>query len=389
MKITSPLWLVLALWGAGLGAAAQFGKISIIFGQAGAIYPLAGPLALGLFVSIVGFPGLIFGTTAGLMVRGLGWRRVLVAALSLGAILSVVQALFPPMPVMLALRVLEGFSHLAVVVAAPVLIAQVAPVARQGLAMTLWSSFFAVTYTLLALLAPPLIDLAGPRAVLLAHGGWMVVFAGLLAGLLPADGPREVPHLSWRGLLRDHAAIYASPRIAAPAMGFVCYTMSYVALLTLLPPLSGPGLHPILASGLPLVSIAVSLGLGVWLLGRCGAVRVVELGFAAALLGALGLGLGWGDFWPHLLASLWIGGALGLVQGASFAAIPALNDSPADRAQAAGAIAQLGNVGTTAGTPLLGALVAGLGVGVVPVFVSLFGGLGIGLHLWQAQRRRR
>ena len=107
MKTTSPLWLVLALWGAGLGAAAQFGKISIIFGQAGAIYPLAGPLALGLFVSIVGFPGLILGTTAGLWVQGLGWRRVLMAALTLGAGLSAVQALFPPLPILLALRGLE------------------------------------------------------------------------------------------------------------------------------------------------------------------------------------------------------------------------------------------------------------------------------------------
>ncbi|HRK42865.1 MAG TPA: MFS transporter, partial [Gemmobacter sp.] len=306
MKTTSPLWLVLALWGAGLGAAAQFGKISIIFDQAGAIYPLAGPLALGLFVSIVGFPGLIFGTTAGLMVRGLGWRRVLVAALSLGAGLSAVQALFPPMPVMLALRVLEGFSHLAVVVAAPVLIAQVAPVARQGLAMTLWSTFFAVTYTALALLAPPLVGMAGPGALLLAHAGWMAGFALILARLLPPDAPARLPRLSLPALARDHGAIYASPRIAAPAMGFVCYTITYVALLTLLPPLSGPGLQGLLATLLPLVSIAVSLALGVWLLARIGAVGTVAVGFGAALLGAAGLALGWGSFGPQLAASLWI-----------------------------------------------------------------------------------
>ena len=100
MKPVSSFWIVLALWGAGLGAAAQFGKISIIFDQASLIYPAAGPLALGLFVSIVGIPGLVFGTTAGLMVRGLGWRRVLVGALGLGAVLSALQALLPPLPVM-------------------------------------------------------------------------------------------------------------------------------------------------------------------------------------------------------------------------------------------------------------------------------------------------
>ena len=31
-------------------------------------------------------------------------------------------------------------------------------------------------------------------------------------------------------------------------MGFVCYTITYVALLTLLPPLSGPGLQGLLAT---------------------------------------------------------------------------------------------------------------------------------------------
>lgn len=387
MKTTSPLWVVLALWGAGLGAAAQFGKISVIYDLMAGPYPLAGPLALGLLVSIVGFPGLIFGTTAGILVQGLGWRRVLVSALLAGAGLSALQALLPPLPVMLALRVFEGFSHLAIVVAAPVLIAQTAPVARQGLAMTLWSSFFAVTYTLLALFGRPLAEGAGPSALLLAHAGWMLGFAALLWRILPADPAPRLPGLSLPGLLRDHGTIYASPRIAAPALGFVCYTITYVALLTLLPTLSGARLQPLLASLLPLVSIMVSLSLGVWLLGRIGAVRAVILGFALALIGGFGLALGWGQFVPQLVASLWIGGALGLVQGASFAAIPALNPDPADRARAAGAIAQLGNVGTTLGTPLLSALVAAQGVMAVPAFVGLFAAVGIALHLWLARRR--
>ncbi|WP_149142048.1 MFS transporter [Gemmobacter caeruleus] len=388
MERVSSLVVVLALWGAGLGAAAQFGKISVIFDLAAGIYPGAGPLALGLFVSVVGFPGLIFGSTAGLLLAGMGWRRVLVAALVAGALLSLVEALFPPLPVMLALRVAEGFAHLVIVVAAPVLIAQSAPPARQGLAMTLWSTFFAVTYTVLALVGRPLVALAGPGALLLAHAGWMAGFAVILARVLPPDGPARRGRIAFWPVLRGHGAIYASARIAAPAMGFVCYTMTYVALLTLLPPLSGARMQPLLASLLPLVSILVSLTLGVWLLGRLGAVRVVMLGFGLAILASAGLALGWGHFGPQLAASLAIGGALGLVQGASFAAIPALNASGADRAQAAGAIAQLGNLGTTLGTPLLGALIAAHGAGVVPVFVTVFAALGIVLHLWQARRRR-
>ena len=64
-----------------------------------------------------------------------------------------------------------------------------------------------------------------------------------------------------------------------------------------------------------------------------------------------------------------MGAALGLVQGASFAAIPQLNPMPEDRARAAGAIAQLGNLGTTTGTPLLAWLVSQAGASGLALFV--------------------
>lgn len=388
MKQVSSFWLVIALWGAGLGAAAQFGKMSVIHDLSALRYPGAGPMALGLLVSIIGFPGLIFGTTAGIFVQGLGYRRVLVAALALGAVLSLVQAPMLPLPLMLGLRVIEGLSHLAIVVAAPVLIAQVAPVARQGLAMTLWSSFFGVTYAVMALLGRPLAEAMGPGALLLAHGAYMAGFALLLARLLPADPPRGALNLSPRAVLRQHGTIYASPRIAAPAMGFVCYTITYVAVLTLLPPFAGPGLQALLATAMPLTSIAVSLTLGVWLLGRMSAVRVVVLGFAVAVLAAAVLGVVWGQAAPMVAACLVIAAALGVVQGASFASIPQLNAAGADRAQAAGAVAQLGNLGTTTGTPLLSALILGFGSTGLAGFILGFSALGIALHLWQGWRRQ-
>ena len=81
--------------------------------------------------------------------------------------------------------------------------------------------------------------------------------------------------------------------------------------------------------------------------------------------------------------------ALGIVQGASFAAIPELNVQPQDRAQAAGAIAQLGNLGTTTGTPVLAALLLGVGPWGLAVVAGLACALGIFLHAVQARRRAR
>lgn len=379
--------LILALWGAGLGSAAQFAKLGVIFDHIALAYPGRGEVALGLAVSIVGFVGLIFGTTAGLLVQRLGYRRVLVAALSLGAVLSALQALLPPLPVMLALRLVEGGSHLAIVVAAPVLIAQIAPPRLQGLAMTLWSSFFAVSFAITAALGRPLTEAQGVGALFLAHAAYMAAFALLLWRVLPLDRPGPALPLSPGRLLRQHGEIYASPSVAAPAIGFYCYALIYIALLTLLPTLAGP-YRELLASAMPLTSIAVSLTLGVWLLGRVPAIRVVQVGFAATLLAAGLIWLERGAPLPLAVASLILAAALGLVQGASFAAIPQLNPDLESRSRASGALAQLGNLGTTCGTPLLAALIAGQGVAGLVLFCLLPATAGIVLHQWLSARRR-
>ena len=103
-------------------------------------------VGIGLMVSVVGM--------VGLLVARIGARRAMLwalvsGALVLGPAVSLIQSLFPPYPLMMLTRVLEGVSHLAIVV-------------------------------------------VGPTAI-------------------------------------------AAPRIAAPATGFVCHTITYVAVLTLLP----------------------------------------------------------------------------------------------------------------------------------------------------------
>jgi MFS transporter, DHA1 family, inner membrane transport protein len=342
-----PALLILAIWAAGLGAAAQFGKISVLYDDLVAIY--GGPGRVALMVSVVGMVGLVFGTTAGIVVQRLGLRPVMLAALALGAAISALQALMPAYPLMMASRVLEGVSHLAIVVVGPVVIAQAASLRHQGLAMTLWSSFFGLSYAGLAVIGPPLAA-EGPHGLFLAHAGYMLAVAALLWALMPRVVLPPPPALTLGGVLRDHAAIYASPRIAAPATGFFFYTILYVAVLTLLPPLMGDQ-RALAASAMPLVSIAVSLTLGVWLLRRLSAVHLVQAGFAAAIAGTVLMGAAWGVEPLRLAGALVMAAALGIVQGASFAAIPQLNAAPRDRSLAAGAIAQLGNLGTTSGTP--------------------------------------
>jgi predicted MFS family arabinose efflux permease len=377
--------IVLAIWAAGLGAAAQFGKISVLYPQLEVLYAEQAGVGIGLMVSIVGIVGLVFGTTAGLLVARIGPRRAIVAALVVGAAVSALQSLLPAYPLMMLSRVLEGASHLAIVVVGPAMIAGVASRRHQGLAMTLWSSFFGTTYAVLAVVAPPMVVAFGPQSLFLAHAVWMAVIAAILADLLPAD-PDDQRITFPGGLLRQHMAIYASARIAAPAMGFVFYTVVYVAVLTLLPPMMPDADRAMVATGMPLISIAVSLTLGVWMLSRVTAVTLVEMGFAAAAAASVGLWLFWGQG-PDIGFAFLIAAALGIVQGASFAAIPQLNETAHDRARASGAIAQLGNLGITTGTPILALMVAGFGHAGLLLFILPFCLCGIALHVWQARRR--
>ena len=226
----------------------------------------------------------------------------------------------------------------------------------------------------------------GPAAVFVLHAGWMLGCALAVFILMPTDP--VTPRRGGRGsLLAQHAAIYMSPRVSAPAMGFVCYTIIYVALLTLLPALVTAGWGGFVGVGMPLISIVISLTLGVWLLSRITAVRMVQAGFAVAIVAATGLWAVWGQGAGEAMFALLLAAALGIVQGASFASIPQLNATADDRARAAGAIAQLGNLGTTTGTPLLALIVTRFGPMGLALFVVGFAGAGILIHSVQARRR--
>ena len=228
--------LVLALWGAGLGAAAQYGKFSAIFDRLPGLYSEAGA-ALGFIVSIVGLLGIFFGVAAGLMVARIRYRRALLWALWAGAALLAVQALFPPLWLMLVLRAFEGVSHLAIVVAAPTLIAQLAQTRHRGFALTLWRTFFGVAFTMLVWFGLPMVAALGLPSLFVAHGIWMAVFAvALSSGRTALPDTAKGIAVNWARLLPDHLTLYRSAFLAAPAIGWLFYTFCFLALLTLLPP---------------------------------------------------------------------------------------------------------------------------------------------------------
>ena len=379
----TPFGLILLLWAAGLGAAAQYGKVSVIFDLLPQAYPQAGA-ALGWIVSLVGFVGILFGVIAGLLVARIRYRRALLWALWIGAAVSLAQSLLPPLPWMLLTRVIEGASHLAIVVAAPTLIAQLSADKDRGLTLTLWGTFFGVAFAILAFAGRPLAESWGISTVFLAHGIYMALCALVLATwlrALPEEG--DVPAWSLKGMLRNHGMIYRSPSLSAPAAGWLFYTFSFVSILTVLPPYIDAAWRATVMTAMPLVSILVSMSLGVLLLRVFSAVQVVMLGFVMSALCVGWLGTQPGD--P--LACLALAGAMGLIQGASFAAVPQLNGTPAAQAQANGAMAQMGNIGNTLGTPVMAAALLAWGYAALPLLAGAAFLVGLAIHLLLAHAR--
>ena len=375
--------LVFVLWGAGLGAAGQYAKISVIFDQLGPVYPDAGA-ALGFIVSLVGFVGILLGVVAGLVVARIRYRRAMLWALWVGDAKSLLQATLPALPLMLASRVVEGLSHLAIVVAAPTLIAGLSAARHAGFTLTLWSTFFGVAFTLLVALGLPLVATFGLPALFIAHGVWMAVFAIVLTLFLRPMHTPVAGTLSLRGLLADHLTIYRSPRIAAPGAGWLFYTFCFLAILTVLPPYISPEWRAWVMGAMPLVSIAVSMTFGVWALRMMSAVQLTQTGFVFSVAALV-----WLLMAPGLPAAcLALAAGLGLVQGATFASIPQLNTTADTQAQAYGALAQTGNLGNTIGTPALLAILGVAGyAGMIWTAMFVLAG-GFFVHAWMAMRRR-
>lgn len=343
--------LVLILWLAGLGAAAQFAKFAVPFDAVRLLYPEVGT-EIGWLLTLISALGAVLGMTAGVLIARIGLGRTVVMALLLGGIVSLWQATLPGFTTMLASRVVEGTSHLLIVVAAPTLIAQITSGRSRGIAMTLWSTFFGVSFALMAWFGLPFVEYQGLDGLMMMHGVYMLSVAVILGVLLSnTEGAEtEAPvHIKEKSMIQQHVDAYRSPNVAAPAIGWLFYTMTFVALLALLPELLPSSSRTLIVGLMPIISSAVSLIVVSVMLAKTSAVTITIVGFIVSgnvvMLFFAGL--------PLQYLAICLFAALGLVQGASFAAVPELNDTDESRALANGAMAQMGNLGNLVGTPIL------------------------------------
>jgi len=365
------------LWLCGVLAAMQFSKISFAFQTLLVTYDST-PTAMGWILSTVGMVGLLLGVTAGLCAPAMGYRRLLLAGMGLGAVLALLQALILPFPLLWLTRLFEGASQLAVVVAAPVLIIRQSAPRHHSLVMGLWSTFVAVAFAVTAAGGGWVLARFHLSGLFLAHATGLAVMCVLVLILLPKDDAGAQPWPTLAALPGLHARLYRHWATALPGLCFFCYTSTAMALLTFVPQYAGAD-RSWVAITLPFAAISGTLSSG-WLAPSLVAPGRLVLGaFAGTALVGLGLGFCLMAGLPMALVAVLLTYMVGLAGGASFALIPYLSHEPAVQARAAGAVAQMGNLGSTLGPPLFALTISVFGGPGLVLPVLCFALLGCGL----------
>ncbi len=376
---------VMLIWFAGLGAATQFAKIAVPFSDVALLYP-NNAAVIGWLLSIISLMGAALGAMSGAITARIGPSRLLLSGLVLGGALSLMQASLPGFQLMLLSRVIEGLSHLAIVVAAPTLIAQITTGRARYNSMVLWSTFFGVAFALNAWVGLPIVDRFGLPAYFALHGGLMLLIALLIALSNLKSDMGQTEGIGWAlsAFLDVHIRTYRSPFISAPAIGWFFYTLTFVSLLAILPGRLPEGQGASIAALMPLAGIVLSWLLVPLLLIVLSCVSVVNLGFTLGIVTIIALFLGA----PLAFGCIALFAVLGLVQGGSFAAVPELNDTTEAQSLSYGAIAQMGNAGNLLGTPVLLAILLGVDEAGMFVAVAAFYSIAIIAHLLLARRRK-
>lgn len=371
----------------GVFAAGQLGKLA-------ALAPLiAQDLHLGLaamagITALIEVCGALLGGTAGRLLPRLGLHRALgLAALSLALGAGVAACARTP-GVLAAGRLLESLGYLAVVVAAPVLMARVAPAARQAAALALWSTFVPVGMAVGAWAYAHAAGMVGWRA---AQG--LSVLGGLaLAVALHAARPRADAALPDGA---RHAA--GSPKtgalIGTLVAAFGLYAVAEVGLLALLPSLLTQAGLDLAAAGTWTAVAALANVPASWVGARL-------LRREADLTGALLLSLGGSGalylaaYSTALPAEARAGAAVavnlcsGVFATLVFGLLPRAAGHDDRLALASGRLTQCGASGALLGPPLVGACAERLGwpvAGGVSLGLSLVA-LPLALWAWRALR---
>jgi predicted MFS family arabinose efflux permease len=361
------------LIGAGLLAACQVGKAAV------AVPDLRRDLGLSLgeaswVVGTYGALGAVGGVFFGAVVGRLGGVPAVVAGLLLIAAGSLGGSLATALPALLATRVAEGCGFLAVVIAAPAMLAHVTAARDRNLSFALWSAYMPVGTAAMMLAGPALLE-SGWRWLWVVNGALALACAALVFATLPRLQP-HAPTPPRSGLLTSMARVITAPGPLLLALAFGTYTLQYFALTALLPTLLVDRLGLSLAAA-GTVSACVVLANAFGNIAAGGIMRLgvplwatAAVGFASIGLLSLAVFSSLPATWIALFAaaSLAVSGA---IPASIFAGVPRLAPAAHLAPMTLGLITQASNLGQLLGPAALAAWIERSDWSRSPLFFAL------------------
>jgi MFS family permease len=320
----------------------------------------------GWLASLFSLTGLLTGIFVGAVADRLNHWRLAIAGLVLMAISGLAGALSATGEQLIISRFFEGVGFLAIVVAAPSIIARSTEGRRRRTALGLWPAYMPAGVSLMILAAPLVLRAGGWRGlwiavVLLATAGagakWLVGEDKTGARAAAAGLP------IWQNICAGAARL--GPWLIGAC--FALYGAQLYAIITWLPTFlidergEAPAAAAALTAAMVVANGACNL-LGSWLLYR-GAAPWAMMAVSGAIMTATALGAftGWIPDLARYACSVALCGAGGVVASATFAAAPVFAASPAQLGIINGILVQASGLAQFVGPMALAGAVAKFG----------------------------
>jgi MFS transporter, AAHS family, 3-hydroxyphenylpropionic acid transporter len=373
-KVKTNWFIVIFLWFAGILAAMQFAKFSFAYDFLKSQYNVS-PFLIGLSLSVVGLIGLIFGITISIYSSKIKQNKILLFSLLLGVLISFIQALNPIFPLMFISRILEGISHLGIVVSAPIIMILLSSEKHHSIVMGLWSSFFGIAFSVTAWAGKPIVELFSVSGLFFIHAiSLLIIFFVLFFPIRKLDVPHNENNKT--SFFTAHIKVYSNWRAVSPGILFFFHTFMYIALFTFLPRLSENGnTKNLLLIILPLISIIGTMIAGVISQYFVSPSKLSVVAYISLSVLIFLVKLSLNNNTLFVAASMILILFSGIIQGSVFSLIPNISLTTEDQTNANGAVAQLGNLGSTLGSPIFSYFLS-FGRDSIIIIVMLFSLLG-------------
>ncbi|WP_425256917.1 CynX/NimT family MFS transporter [Rubrivivax sp. RP6-9] len=310
----------------------------------------------GFLLSLVQAAGMALGVGFGVVADGLGPRRSMLLGLAVLVLASALGGFATGVAALMALRVVEGFGFLLVVLPAPGLVRALVPPQRVAAVLGLWGAYMPLATALALLTGPLAIAAVGWRAWWWALAAVSAAMALWLRRAVPADAPGRTAPAPWRGRL---TTTLAAPGPWLVAVCFAMYSGQWLAVVGFLPVVYAQ-------AGVPEAATAVltALAAAANIAGNVASGRLLQRGVAAPRLLAVGfatMGVAAAvtfaaSTWPPALryaAVLLFSSVGGLIPGTLFALALRLAPGEGTVSTTVGWVQQWSSVGQFAGPPLV------------------------------------